>query len=81
VTPTEWTADDEKALAILEHLRATHGDPVLITVHLLIAARDAADLGDRALAERLVGAAISIAVGLRGQAMDAARGAKGFGSN
>jgi len=73
MTSTEWTADDEKALAILEHLQTTHGDPVLITVHLLIAAHDANDLGDRALAERLVGTAISLAVGLRGQAMDAAQ--------
>jgi len=68
---TEWTADDEKALAVLEHLRTVHPDPVLITVALLVAGRDAADLGDRPLAERLVGTAISIAVGLRGQAMDA----------
>jgi len=70
---TEWTADDEKALAVLEHLRTTHGDPVLITVALLVVAHDANDLGDRPLAEHLVGTAISIAVGLRGQAMDAAQ--------
>jgi len=69
----EWTPTHEQTLAILEHLHATHNDPVLVCVHLLIAAHDAHDLGDRALAEQLVGTAISLAVGLRGAAMDAAQ--------